>query len=400
MLALLGGSPAFAAPLHVGRPNRGQYEQFEGRMRGIWDRNWLTNDGPMVREFEAALASFLDVPHCVAVCNATIGLEIASRALGLTGEVIVPSFTFVASAHCLRWQGIRPVFCDADHRSHQLSVESVENLITDQTTGILAVHLWGNAAPIEELTALAERKNLKLLFDAAHAIGSTHQQRPIGAFGDAEVFSFHATKCINSFEGGVITTRSEELAQKMRLMRNFGFAGYDRVIHVGTNGKMTEVCAAMGLTSLENANQIFAANRANLELYTEQLRQLPGIRVRQPNAGEKSNCQYVVAEIEADELGLTRDQLQAVLHAENVLVRRYFYPGCHRMEPYRSEPESTPQPLPVTESLTDRVLQFPTGTTVSETMIRRITEIVESAHAQAAAIRDYWDRRTAGGQLA
>lgn len=378
-LAILGGSPCFRSPIHVGRPNLGDYRRFEERMRGIWERNWLTNDGPLVREFEAAVCRMLDVEHCVAVCNATIGLEIAVRALRLTGEVIVPAFTFVASAHCLRWQGLRPVFCDVDPGTHQICPRAAARLITDRTSGILAVHLWGYPAPVAELAELAKSRNLTLLFDSSHAFGSTSGGRWIGSFGAAEVFSFHATKFVNSFEGGCITTNDAALAEKMRLMRNFGFAGYDRVIHLGTNGKMSEPSAAMALTSLENMPACLERNHENFDRYSELLDGIPGITLLQPRPGEISNRQYVVAEVRSDEFGLTRDQLLAVLHAENVLVRRYFYPGCHRMAPYGEEPESTPEPLPHTEALCDRVLQFPTGTSVDAEVIRRIVGIVAKA---------------------
>jgi dTDP-4-amino-4,6-dideoxygalactose transaminase len=392
MLALLGGAPAFSEPLHVGRPNRGSWEQFEARLRGAWERNWFTNDGPLVREFEAAISQTLQVPHCLAVCNATVGLELAVRALGLSGEVIVPAFTFVATAHCLRWQGIRPIFCDVDPLTHQISVASAQRCLTPRTTGIIGVHLWGHAAPVDELQDFARQHRLKLLFDAAHSFGSTWQGRPLGSCGDAEVFSFHATKYVNSFEGGAITTTDPELAERMRLMRNFGFAGYDRVIHVGTNGKMSEACAAMGLTSLEAASCFTDRNRENLEQYRRELAALPGLSMLPTPPDEHSNLQYVVLEIDAAEFGLTRNELLQVLQAENILARRYFYPGCHRMEPYLSEPESAPIPLPVTEGLVERVLQLPTGTAITPADIRKISTVFQQAIEQAPRIRQHLGR--------
>ena len=211
----------------------------------------LSNHGPMNDEFESAVAKIAGARHCIASCNATIALELAISALGMKGEVIVPSFTFVATVHALWRQGIRPVFCDIDPETHCLDVASVEAAITSETTGILGVHLWGNVGDVEALEDLARRKGLKLLFDAAHAFGCGTTARPVGTNGDAEVFSFHATKFVHSIEGGAVVTNDADLARRLRLMVNFGFSGEDTVSHLGTNGKMTEASAAMGLTSLE-----------------------------------------------------------------------------------------------------------------------------------------------------
>jgi dTDP-4-amino-4,6-dideoxygalactose transaminase len=244
-LAINGAPPAFDQPLHVGRPNIGDRDAFLRRVNQILDNQWLTNNGPMVQEFEQRIAAHLGVKHCIAMCNGTVALEIAIRALGLEGEVIIPSWTFVATAHALYWQGITPVFADIDPATHNLDPAAVRRMITPRTSGIIGVHLWGRAAPIDELQAIADQHGLKLMFDAAHAFGSTYKGQTIGQFGACEVFSFHATKSFNTFEGGAVTTNDDELAETMRLMRNFGFVHYDKVIHPGTNGKMIEVCAAM-----------------------------------------------------------------------------------------------------------------------------------------------------------
>ena len=250
-LAVYGAPPAFNEKLHVGRPNIGDRAKLLERVNNILDNRWLTNNGPYVQEFEQRIADMIGVRHCVAMCNATVALEITIRALELSGEVIVPSFTFVATAHALQWQEMTPVFSDIDPKSHNLDPARVEQMITPRTSAIIGVHLWGRPCNVEALAEIAARRGLKLLFDAAHAFGCSYKGRMIGGFGDAEVFSFHATKIINSFEGGAVVTNNDVLANKIRLMRNFGFAGYDNVTRLGLNGKMTEVCAAMGLTSLE-----------------------------------------------------------------------------------------------------------------------------------------------------
>ncbi|HUI63445.1 MAG TPA: DegT/DnrJ/EryC1/StrS family aminotransferase [Bacteroidota bacterium] len=395
-LAILGGEPAFEEKLHVGRPNIGDRDRLLERISTILDNRWLTNNGPFVQEFEREIERRLGVAHCIAMCNATVALEIASRALGFEGQVIIPSFTFVATAHALQWQGITPVFCDIDPRTHTIDPGRVEEHITPRTTGILAVHLWGRPCAIEVLEEIARRRNLRLLFDASHAFGCSCHGRMIGGFGDAEVFSFHATKFLNSFEGGCVTTNDGQLASKIRLMKNFGFAGYDRVIYVGTNGKMNEVSAAMGLTSLESMDAFVSVNRAHYAQYARELRGVPGVQLARFDEREHSNYQYIIVEIDERLAGLSRDQVLTLLHAENVLVRRYFFPGCHRMEPYRSYWPHASLLLPQTERLSRRVLSLPTGTAVGEKDIEIICALirfaVEHGREIANALRTYESR--------
>lgn len=367
---------AFYEPLHVGRPNIGNRERLLRRINDMLDRRWLTNNGPYVQELEHRLCEFLGVKHCVAMCNGTIALEIAIRALGLRGEVIVPSFTFVATPHALQWQEITPVFCDVAPGTHHIDPTRVEELITPRTTGIMGVHVWGQACDIEALEEIARRRNLKLMFDAAHAFACSYKGRMIGNFGDAEVFSFHATKFFNSFEGGAVVTNDDALADRMRYMRNFGFAGYDDVEYVGTNGKMTEICAAMGLTSLESLDEFIAVNYRNYKAYERELANIPGLKLFRYDESEKRNYQYIIVEVDEAEAGISRDQLVEALHAHNVLARRYFYPGCHRMEPYRSYFPHAGLLLPETEKLTQRVMLLPTGTAVDEDTVRQVCELI------------------------
>ncbi|HYO16575.1 MAG TPA: aminotransferase class I/II-fold pyridoxal phosphate-dependent enzyme [Thermoanaerobaculia bacterium] len=388
-LAVFGGPPAFAEPLHVGRPNVGDRGRLLARINDLLDRRWLTNHGPYVEELEGRIASLVGARHCIAMCNGTVALEIAARALGLSGEVIVPSFTFVATAHALRWQEVTPVFCDIDPRTCNLDPGRVEELITPRTTGIVGVHLWGRPCDADALRDIARRRGLRLLFDAAHAFGCSYRGRMVGTLGDAEVFSFHATKFLNSFEGGAVLTDDDALAAKIRLMKNFGFAGYDEVIHLGINGKMSEVAAAMGLTSLESMDEFIAVNRRNYHRYREELADLPGLRLVEYDESERCNYQYIVLDVDRTLTGLSRDALQIVLQAENVFARRYFHPGCHRMEPYRSEaPPDVGLRLPETERLAGRVLSLPTGTAVGPEHIREIVRILRLALAHAAEIRE------------
>jgi dTDP-4-amino-4,6-dideoxygalactose transaminase len=354
----------------------GDRERLLARINGLLDDRWLTNRGPLVLEFEQRLTELTGVKHCISMCNGTIALEIVIRALGLQGEVIVPSFTFIATAHALQWQEITPVFCDVDPVTYNIDPAKIEALITPRTTGIIGVHIWGRPCAVDALQALAERHELALLFDAAHAFGCSHQGRMIGGFGDAEVFSFHATKFFNSFEGGAVTTNDDALAEKIRLMQNFGFASMDNVIHLGINGKMTEVAAAMGLTGLESLDEFIDVNRRNYRHYRRELAGLPGVQLMSFDETERRNYQYIVLEIDAGEAGIERDHLLTILHAENVRARRYFYPGCHRMEPYRSYFPNAGMLLPETERLTGRTLSLPTGTSMDQDRIHRLCALL------------------------
>lgn len=381
-LAINGAAPAFADPLHVGRPNIGDRDQFLRLAGEMFDRRWLSNNGPLVVEFEKRVADHLGVKHCIAMCNGTIALEIAIRALGMTGEVIIPSYTFVATAHALHWQGITPVFADIDPDTHNLDPAAVRRMITSRTTGIIGVHLWGRPAPVEALQAIADEHGLQLMFDAAHAFGCSHGGKMIGNFGRAEVLSFHATKFFNTFEGGAVVTNDDALAETMRLMRNFGFAGFDNVIHPGTNGKMVEVCAAMGLTNLDYIDTVINANQRNHDAYAAALAGIEGVRLLAFDTTGKNNFQYVVLEV-TEGGAVRRDAILAALHAENVLARKYFWPGCHRMKPYRDLFPNAGVMLEHTQDVADRVIVLPTGTTLPEGAPDLIATVVR--HAGAAA---------------
>jgi len=383
-LALLGGPPAFAAPLHVGRPNIPDKADILRRVEEVLDRRWLTNDGPCVQELEQRLAELAGVEHCVAVCNGTVALEIAIRALELSGEVIVPAFTFVATAHALAWQGLTPVFADVDPATHSLDARDVERKLTRNTTGIIGVHLWGRTCDVEALSAVAERARVKLMFDAAHALGCTHRGRPVGSFGSAEVFSFHATKFFNTFEGGAITTNDATIANRARSIRNFGFQGYDNVVEIGTNGKMNEVCAAMGLASLQTLPAVVETNRRNHGLYRRLLQGVPGVSLMPYEPDERTNYQYVVVLVDPA-AGLTRDEMVRFLHSENVLARRYFAPGVHRMPVYRERYADIE--LPQTERLCEQVMCLPTGTAVSAGEIELVSQLVTLALSNSDAVR-------------
>jgi dTDP-4-amino-4,6-dideoxygalactose transaminase len=321
-----------------------------------------------------------------------MGLQIAIRAAGLRGEVIVPSFTFVATAHAPQWLGIKPVFCDIDD-TYCLAPGRVEELITPLTSGILAVHLWGRTCNVEALEEICRRRHLMLIFDAAHAFLCSRNSRMVGGFGCAEVFSFHATKFLNTAEGGAVLTNDDAFAQSCRTMRNFGFVSEDQVQSVGTNGKMSELHASMGLASLDSLPEFIAANQRNYADYSTQLASVPGFTLLRYDEHESNNYQYIVVDVD-ESSGLDRDQWHALLHAENVMARRYFFPGCHRTEPYRTlYPDAGPR-LPRTEQACERTLCLPTGTAVGAGEIFAICELLRFAAQNAAELRSRWPFRT------
>jgi dTDP-4-amino-4,6-dideoxygalactose transaminase len=380
-LAVFTGHPAFLSPLHVGTPQRVDADGFVGRVRDILDSRWFTNDGPYVKEFERRVAEYLDVEHCIAVCNGTSALELAAGAAELTGEVIVPSFTFVATAHALRWRGLTPSFCDVDPSTHNLDFAHLEGLVNERTSAIIGVHVWGRPAYSEHLERLAEQHDLRLFFDAAHAFGCSYAGQPVGGRGDAEILSFHATKVINTFEGGAVLTNDDDLAARVRLLRNFGFVDYDDVRALGINGKLPEISAAMGLTTLDHFDENVAVNQRNYAHYRTELDSIIGVSVLTYDEAERNNYQYVVLELDPADCTLSRDDLVRVLHAENVIARRYFYPGVHRMEPYRSLYAGLV--LPATEAVADRVVVLPTGQTVDEAAVATISRVIRLAVGSA-----------------
>lgn len=361
--------------IHVGTPNIGKKDRFHQYVDEILDRKWLTNGGEVLREFESVIAEYLKVKHCIAVCNGTMGLELAIQALGLTGEVIVPSMTFVATAHALHRHGVTPVFCDIDHESYNIDPQHIESLITSKTSGILGVHAYGLPCQINALKELADKSGLKLFFDAAHAFGCSYNSQMIGNFGNCEVFSFHATKFFNTCEGGAVATNDDALALKIRQLMNFGFSGIDKVVTEGTNGKMSEIHAAMGLVNFESLDTFIDTNRRNYEEYKRQLANTSGIEVHSLDSDERLNHQYVVIEVH-EQYPLTRDELMTKLHKNNILARRYFWPGCHNMEPYKSLYPGAKLMLTTTEQIAKRLLVLPTGTAVDLPEIQQITNYI------------------------
>jgi dTDP-4-amino-4,6-dideoxygalactose transaminase len=385
-LAIFGGKPLFTKELFVNRPNIGSRTEFLKLVDQVLDSRVFTNDGPFARKLEKEIAKYLNVKHCILTCNGTMALQLISKALNLQGEIILPSFTFIATAHAMQWQGLTPVFCDVDKVTNNIDAVACEKLISEKTTAILGVHLWGRPCDVEKLETIASEHNLKLFFDSAHAFGCSHNNKMIASFGNAEAFSFHSTKFFHTFEGGAVTTNDDFLADRIRSLRNFGFINYDCVDGIGVNAKMSEICAVMGLTNLEKIDEIIGKNFNIYKAYSAKINCINGLKVITYDELEKNNFQYIVVEVDKSKIGLSRDQLIKILQAENIVARRYFYPGCHLMEPYFSDKTNNIN-LPNTEFLADRLLLLPSGSDVSTIEVEKITNFLKKVIEHSVIIK-------------
>jgi dTDP-4-amino-4,6-dideoxygalactose transaminase len=363
--------------LYVGAPNAGDCERLINRITEIVSSGRLTNNGPCVREFEEKLSVRLGVKHCVAVCNGTMALILAVRALRLRGQVILSSLSFVAAANVLEWHGIQPVFCDIDPLTCNLDPGHAERLVNDRTSAILPTHLWGRPCDVDSIEAIAQQCGIPVLYDAAHAFLCSRQGVMVGNFGAAEVFSFHATKFFNTIEGGAIATNDDTLADRLRALRNFGFTNENRQVEeVGINGKMTEIAAAWGLNSLERVDDFVDTNQRNYLLYSNGLEDISGIRLLRYNQSERSNFQYVIIEVAGCPVGLNRDKLMKGLAAGGVFAKPYFDPPCHLLDAYRKKYGIIS--LPETERIAPRLLALPTGTSIGPREIEYICGLIRN----------------------
>ncbi|MGH2787274.1 MAG: DegT/DnrJ/EryC1/StrS family aminotransferase [Actinomycetota bacterium] len=375
--AVRGGRPAFPEPIPLVRPRVPTEDGLPTRIQEILGSGMLTN-GANVRELEQRVAEYLHVEHCVAVSSCTAGLMLVLQAMGVTGEVIVPSFTFSATVHSVVWNGLRPVFADIDPENLTLSPEAVTKAIGPETSAILAVHVYGTPCAVEELADIAHAHDLRLIFDAAHAFGSRRQAVPIGSFGDAEVFSLSPTKVLVAGEGGLITTNDSALAERCRIGRDYGNPGNYDCVFVGLNARMSEVHAAIALASLtEIEEQVTRRNRL-AESYRKALEDLPGISFPRISEGDRSTHKDFTLRVDGRGFGMTAAELGVALKAEGIDTRRYYTPLVHEMEAYASFNGN--HNLPASEEAAGRVLTLPMWSDMTEGHTGRI----------GAAVRRIW----------
>jgi len=390
--ALFGGAPAFAKPLPVGQLYFPSWDRYEAAMRDIFKRRYYTNQGPLVQQLEERLQDYLGVKHAVCVTNATIGLMMAAEALELSGKVVVPSFTFIASALSLSWTGIEPVFCDVDPLTHQIAIDKLDPLIDEHVTGIMGVNLWGGACDVAALEKYAHTRDIEIYFDSAHAFGCEINNSKIGNFGSVEVFSFHATKILSATEGGCLCTNDELIAARLRNIRSSYGSGETIPVAKTSNGRMSEAQATIALISLDDFPQNQQKNEELFRKYEKRLKDIRGIKLVKPAGVTFSNYQSVVCEVDEAIFGASRDNLLAVLKAENVNARRYFYPGIHRSIGYRNGMNKIGCYLPVTDYLCSSCIQLPIGAMVDCNAVDVICDIVDRTQLSADILKSYFKK--------
>lgn len=353
-------------------------EEFTPYLEKIWSSRILTNGGSMHRELESALCKYLGVEHIALFANGTLALVTALQALRITGEVITTPYSFVATAHSLLWNGIKPVFVDIDPVTMNLDPAKVEAAITPQTTAIMPVHCYGNPCNVEEISRIADNYNLRVIYDAAHAFAVRDEGGSILRHGDLSVLSFHATKVFNTFEGGAIICPDAKTRQRINHLKNFGFVDEVTVVAPGINGKMSEINAAFGLLQLQYIDSAFARRREIDTHYREQLANVPGLSCPQQQSHTTSNNAYFPVLVN-EAFALSRNELYQLLRDRGVMVRRYFYPLISEFPMYRGLPSAGASNLPVASAIAQKVLCLPIYPDLSLDDVQMICELIAAA---------------------
>ena len=362
-------------PIYVTQPYLPPLEEFVPYLQQIWDNKILTNVGPFHQQLERALCEYLGVKHISLFTNGTIALVTALQALRITGEVITTPYSFVATAHSLLWNGIKPVFVDIDPRTLNLDPAKIEAAINPQTTAIMPVHCYGHPCDVEAIQKIADIYNLKVIYDAAHAFGVKDAGGTVLRYGDLSVLSFHATKVFNTFEGGAIVCPDAKTKQRIDHLKNFGIVDEVTVVAPGINGKMSEFNAALGMLQLKYINQAIARRKEIDAIYREELEAVGGIRCVQ-DAGEKfANCSYFPILVQP-QYPLTRDALYQKLKDQGIHARRYFYPLISAFPMYRGLHSAQRDNLPVASEVAQRVLCLPIYSALNPEDQRRIIEVI------------------------
>jgi dTDP-4-amino-4,6-dideoxygalactose transaminase len=365
------------SPIFVTQPSLPPLEELIPYLEQIWENKVLTNGGPFHQQLESALCAYLGVPYISLFCNATIGLITALKALDIKGEVITTPYSFVATAHSLLWNGIKPVFVDIDPVTLNLDPTKIEAAITPRTTAIMPVHVYGHPCDVDAIDAIAKHLNLKVIYDAAHAFGVQCHCGSVLNHGDLSVLSFHATKVFNTFEGGAVVCQNAETKRYIDQLKNFGFTSETTVVHSGINGKMNEFNAAVGLLQLQHIDSAIEQRKAIDAAYREGLRDVPGIRCHSPPENLRSNYSYFTIFVE-DNYRLTRDQLYEKLKANGINGRRYFYPLITEFPMYRDMEGSVHADLSVAKDVAERVICLPIYSELSLDNVKSVVKQVAS----------------------
>ncbi|WP_459201914.1 DegT/DnrJ/EryC1/StrS family aminotransferase [Methanococcus sp. CF] len=348
-------------------------EEYIEEIKDLWDSHWLTNAGVKHKSLEEELKKYLSTPNVALFTNGHLALENAIQAFNLKGEVITTPFTFASTTHAIVRNGLKPVFCDINSEDYTLDSSKIEDLITDKTSAIIPVHVYGNTCNFKEIEKIAKKYDLKVIYDAAHAFGITFDGINVANLGDASMFSFHATKVFNTIEGGALCFKDVELKEKLDSLKNFGITGSESVSYVGGNAKMNEFQAAMGICNLRHVNAEIAKRKQVFERYVENLEGIDGIKLNIPKKGVKSNYSYFP--VLFDDYKFNRDEIFELLKRNGINARKYFYPLTNSFECYRGE--FNVEKTPVAEYVAERVLTLPLYADLTLNDVDKICEIIK-----------------------
>lgn len=358
--------------IQVTKSSMPEFEEYLDEIKGLWESHWLTNMGVKHKELEDSLKKYLNTPNITLFTNGHLALECVISALNLTGEVITTPFTFASTTHAIVRNDLKPVFCDINNDDYTIDVDKLEDLITDKTSAIIPVHVYGNICNIKKIETIAKKYNLKVIYDAAHAFGITVDGIDISNFGDASMFSFHATKVFNTIEGGAVTYKDKKLAKILCDIKNFGITGPESVEYVGGNAKMNEFQAAMGICNLRHVDNEIKKRKAVVERYVERLNDIDGIKICKPQDGVKSN--YAYFPVVFDGYKMNRDEIFEALKQENIVARKYFYPLTNSFECYKDR--FNPDETPVAKYIAERVLTLPLYADLALEDVDRVCNII------------------------
>lgn len=347
-------------------------EEFMPYLEDIWNRKWLTNNGHYHKELEKALCEYLKVPYVSLFTNGTLPLMVALQALRITGEVITTPYSFVATTHSLWWNGIKPVFVDIDPETCNIDPDKIEAAITPKTTAIMPVHVYGKPCDMQRIQEIADKYGLKVIYDAAHAFGVEVNGESVLNAGDMSTLSFHATKVYNTIEGGALVCKDKETKDRIDYLKNFGFAGETTIIAPGINGKMDEVRSAYGLLNLKQVDVAIENRRATAERYREGLKGVSGIRCMEEIEGVRNNYSYFPIFLDAEQYGMTRNELYYKMKENGVMGRRYFYPLISEFSTYRGLETARKENLPVATQIAESVICLPMYSGLTEEQVEKV----------------------------
>ncbi|MGY3724753.1 dTDP-4-amino-4,6-dideoxygalactose transaminase [Granulicatella balaenopterae] len=350
-------------------------DEYVEEIKDIWANYWLTNMGPKHEELRNQLKTYLDVAEVELFTNGHMAIELALQAMDLTGEVITTPFTFASTTNAIIRNGLEPVFCDIDPITFTMDVNKIEALITEKTLAIMPVHVYGNVCNVEEIEKIAEKHNLKVIYDAAHTFGEKYKGRGIASYGDASCFSFHATKVFNSVEGGATCFNDQEFGRRLYNLKNFGIAGED-IEEIGPNAKMNEFCAAMGLCNLRHVDEEIAKRKQVVERYRNRLADIPGIQLNCIQEDLESNYAYFPVVFDPEVYGMNRDEVLELLKENNIMARKYFYPLTSEFSCFKGKYDANETPVAL--RISQNVLTLPLYAELSLENVDRICDVIRN----------------------